>query len=86
MACLLPAGVRAVEGAFGRGDPIAVRDPAGREVARGLAAYDAEDARREAALARPGYIKDVLMDGSKKAQAVASHTMERVREAVKLKY
>jgi len=42
--------------------------------------------RRETALARPGYIKDVLMEGSKKARGVASHTMERVREAVKLKY
>ncbi|HWI18471.1 MAG TPA: hypothetical protein VNT81_12040, partial [Vicinamibacterales bacterium] len=42
--------------------------------------------RREKALARPGYIRDVLMDGSKKAQAVAHQTMERVREAVKLKY
>jgi len=26
------------------------------------------------------------MEGSKKAQGVAHHTMERVREAVKLKY
>jgi tryptophanyl-tRNA synthetase len=42
--------------------------------------------RRAQALGRPGYIKDVLMDGSKKAQAVASQTMDRVREAVKLKY
>ncbi|MEP6783142.1 MAG: tryptophan--tRNA ligase, partial [Acidobacteriota bacterium] len=42
--------------------------------------------RREAALAKPGYIRDVLMDGSKKAQHVAHQTMERVREAVKLKY
>ena len=42
--------------------------------------------RREKAIARPGYIRDVLMEGSKKAQAVAHHTMERVREAVKLKY
>ena len=42
--------------------------------------------RRAQALARPGYIKGVLMDGSKKAQAVASQTMDRVREAVKLKY
>jgi hypothetical protein len=37
-------------------------------------------------MARPGYIKDVLMEGSKKAQRVAHQTMERVREAVKLKY
>jgi glutamate 5-kinase len=42
---LLPAGVRAVEGAFGRGDPVAVRDEAGHELARGLSAYDSEAAR-----------------------------------------
>ena len=42
--------------------------------------------RRSRALAKPGYIRDVLMDGSKKAQVVARQTMERVREAVKLKY
>jgi len=43
---LLPAGVRGVEGQFHRGDPVSVRDLDGREVARGLSAYDAEDARR----------------------------------------
>ncbi len=43
---LLPAGVRAVEGEFSRGDPLSVRDEAGRELARGLSAYDAADARR----------------------------------------
>ncbi len=42
--------------------------------------------RREQALARPGYIRDVLMAGSQKARGVAHQTMERVREAVKLKY
>ncbi len=42
---LLPAGVTAVEGDFRRGDPIAVRDPDGREIARGLSAYAAADAR-----------------------------------------
>lgn len=42
---LLPAGVRAVEGDFRRGDPISVRDEAGHEVARGLSAYDADAAR-----------------------------------------
>jgi glutamate 5-kinase len=41
---LLPAGVERVEGAFSRGDAIAVRGPDGVEVARGLSAYDAEDA------------------------------------------
>jgi len=43
---LLPAGVVVVEGNFGRGDPISVRDPEGVEVARGLCAYSADDARR----------------------------------------
>ncbi|HWX47348.1 MAG TPA: glutamate 5-kinase [Roseomonas sp.] len=42
---LLPAGVRAVEGSFTRGDPVAVLDEAGTELARGLSAYDAEAAR-----------------------------------------
>ena len=42
--------------------------------------------RREAALKRPGYIRDVLVEGSRKAQAIAQETMERVRSAVKLKY
>jgi glutamate 5-kinase len=43
---LLPAGVTAVEGSFKRGDAVVVRDRAGREIARGLSAYSAEDARR----------------------------------------
>ncbi|RKK02994.1 glutamate 5-kinase [Pseudoroseomonas wenyumeiae] len=43
---LLPAGVRAVEGAFHRGDPVAVQDEGGHEVARGLSAYDSEAARQ----------------------------------------
>jgi len=42
---LLPAGVRAVEGDFARGDPLSVRDEEGRELARGLSAYDSEAAR-----------------------------------------
>jgi len=45
-ASLLPAGVRAVVGEFHRGDPVAVRDTDGRELARGLSAYDAADASR----------------------------------------
>jgi tryptophanyl-tRNA synthetase len=43
-------------------------------------------ARRAEALKRPGYLKDVLVDGSKKARAVAGETMVRVRNAVKLSY
>jgi glutamate 5-kinase len=42
---LLPAGVRAVAGEFHRGDPVSVRDATGAELARGLVAYDAADAR-----------------------------------------
>src|SRR5262245_8857272 len=41
---LLPAGVIKVEGAFARGDAVVIRGPDGAEVARGLVAYDAEDA------------------------------------------
>ena len=42
--------------------------------------------RRQRALARPDYIRDVLVEGSRKAQVIARETMERVRSAVKLKY
>jgi glutamate 5-kinase len=41
---LLPAGIQRVDGTFSRGDAIAVRGPDGAEIARGLSAYDAEDA------------------------------------------
>ncbi len=47
---LLPAGVRLVSGDFSRGDTVAILDPDGREVARGLIAYDAADAVRIAGL------------------------------------
>jgi glutamate 5-kinase len=43
---LLPAGVIKVEGLFQRGDAVKVLAPDGREVARGLSAYSADDARR----------------------------------------
>ena len=43
-------------------------------------------ARRAQALARPGYIRDVLIEGSRKARGIAQETMERVRAAVRLKY
>src|SRR5690242_16285754 len=43
---LLPAGVRAVEGTFERGDPVVVRGPDGRDLARGLSAYASGDAER----------------------------------------
>jgi glutamate 5-kinase len=47
---LLSAGVRLVSGDFARGDTVAILDPDGREVARGLVAYDATDAVRIAGL------------------------------------
>jgi glutamate 5-kinase len=43
---LLPAGVIRVEGQFARGDAVVVRGPDTHEIARGLVAYDAEDADR----------------------------------------
>ena len=42
---LLPIGMTAVEGDFSRGEVIAVRDPSGREIARGLANYASAEAR-----------------------------------------
>ena len=42
---LLPIGMVGVEGDFSRGDVIAVRDPAGQEIARGLANYASAEAR-----------------------------------------
>lgn len=43
---LLAAGVRRVEGRFGKGDAIAVRTEDGLEIGRGLVRYDAADAER----------------------------------------
>ena len=42
---LLPAGVCNVEGGFGKGDAVVVVDEGGREIARGLAGYGADEAR-----------------------------------------
>jgi glutamate 5-kinase len=41
---LLAAGVRSVDGRFGKGDTVVVRDLAGAEIGRGLSRYDAADA------------------------------------------
>jgi len=43
---LLPIGVTRLKGEFVRGDAVAILDPAGREIARGLVALDREDADR----------------------------------------
>ena len=42
--------------------------------------------RRAAVLAKPAYLRELLHDGSARAQAVARETMARVREAMHLDY
>ena len=41
---LLPAGVRALEGTFGRGEPVAIIGPGGRAVGQGLIRYTSAEA------------------------------------------
>jgi glutamate 5-kinase len=52
---LLPSGVVKVEGEFAAGDAVGLRDPDGREFARGLVNYDA----REVALLRGAKTSDI---------------------------
>jgi len=42
--------------------------------------------RRAAVLARPGYVREMLVEGSRRARVTAQETMARVRDAVKLSY
>ncbi|MDE4175069.1 glutamate 5-kinase [Phaeobacter sp. PT47_59] len=42
---LLPAGVRYVEGDFGRGEPLAILGPDGRKLGQGLSRYTGDEAR-----------------------------------------
>jgi tryptophanyl-tRNA synthetase len=42
--------------------------------------------RRAAALTRPGALREMLMEGSRKARAAAEETMDKVRAAVRLRY
>lgn len=56
---LLPAGVTAVEGPFGRGDAVSVVAADGREIARGLSAYPADEAALIAGR-RSGDIQEIL--------------------------
>lgn len=42
---LLPAGVKAVVGTFGRGEPVAILSPEGAVLGKGLVRYTAEEAR-----------------------------------------
>jgi glutamate 5-kinase len=68
---LLPAGVTRVEGAFSRGDCVAIRDSDGAEIGRGLVAYDALHAEQirgrnsrdiEALLGAPGRAEMIHRD------------------------
>jgi tryptophanyl-tRNA synthetase len=43
-------------------------------------------ARREALLAKPERLKEILFEGSKRARVTAIQTMERVRDAMKISY
>jgi tryptophanyl-tRNA synthetase len=57
------------------------------KLAKALNAYLAPlRERRRDVMADPDRLRDIVRDGSKKARAVAETTMERVRDAVKLKY
>jgi tryptophanyl-tRNA synthetase len=57
------------------------------KLARALNAHlDPMRARRADALASPSAMRDILVEGSKKARAIAQETMDRVRSAVKLRY
>ena len=42
--------------------------------------------RREAILAKPDQLREIMFEGSKRARAVAQQTMARVRDAVKVTY
>jgi glutamate 5-kinase len=43
---LLPAGVRAVQGEFERGDAVVIKDSQNRVLGKGLSAYSSSDAER----------------------------------------
>jgi glutamate 5-kinase len=67
-ASLLPAGITAVEGSFGPGDPVDLVDGSGRAVARGLVNFDSDElpsllGRSTRELARelgPAYEREVV--------------------------
>jgi tryptophanyl-tRNA synthetase len=57
------------------------------KLAAALNAYlDPIRERRAAVLARPDQLKEILFEGSKRARAIASVTMDRVRDAMKIAY
>lgn len=82
---LLPAGVKLVSGNFSRGDTVAILSPEGREIARGLVAYDAADAVRIAGL-KTAEIETVLGYEARSAMIhrddlVVSHAADQARAA-----
>ena len=56
---LLPAGVTAVSGSFGRGDPVAILSPEGDVLGKGLVRYTATEAKAIAGH-RSGEIEAIL--------------------------
>jgi tryptophanyl-tRNA synthetase len=57
------------------------------KLANALNAYlDPMRERRRTAAARPEQLREIVVEGSRKARAIAQQTMERVRDAVKLRY
>jgi len=57
------------------------------KLAAALNAYlDPIRERRAAVLSKPDRLKEILMEGSKRARKTAMQTMERVRDAMKISY
>ena len=57
------------------------------KLARALNAYLAPlRERRREVMAQPGRVREIVVEGSRRARVIAQHTMERVRDAVKLRY
>jgi tryptophanyl-tRNA synthetase len=57
------------------------------KLAKALNAYlEPMRTRRAALLAKPSAVREILFEGSRKARGIAQETMERVRDAVKLRY
>lgn len=71
---LLPVGVAKVIGNFGRGDVVALKDPSGVQIGRGLAEYSADDATRIVGV-RSDQIEEVL---GYRARATMVHRDELV--------
>jgi glutamate 5-kinase len=63
---LLPAGVRLVDGRFGRGEPVAILDPSGAGLGKGLVRYTSDEARQIAGH-RSGEIEAILGYGGRAA-------------------